>query len=60
MVLTAEQHADFVEQGAVVFDTRLPPDLLDEVEATLDSPARPHRTGATISGPWSGWRCRRW
>ena len=29
MVLTAEQHADFVEQGAVVFDTRLPPNLLD-------------------------------
>ena len=45
MVLTAEQHADFVEQGAVVFDTRLPPDLLDEVEAALDSHCPPPPDG---------------
>jgi|EP01046_Picozoa_sp_COSAG06_P025181 hypothetical protein len=41
MALTAAQHAEFVEQGAVVFDTRLPPDLLDAIEAVLDSHCPP-------------------
>eukprot|EP01051_Picozoa_sp_SAG22_P017546 SAG22_NODE_2732_length_2271_cov_1.730203_3_plen_99_part_00 len=45
MVLTAEQHAEFVEQGAVVFDTRLPPALLDEVEAVLDTHCPPPPDG---------------
>ena len=45
MVLTAEQQAEFVKKGAVVFDTRLPPDLLDEVEALLDSHCPPPPDG---------------
>lgn len=45
MALTAAQHAEFVEQGAVVFDTNLSPALLDAVEATLDSHCPPPGDG---------------
>lgn len=41
MALTAAQHAEFVEQRAVVFDALLPPDLLDAIEAVLDSHCPP-------------------
>ena len=41
MALSAAQRAEFVEQGAVVFDARLPPALLDAVEAVLDSHCPP-------------------
>ena len=45
MALTAAQHAEFVEQGAVVFDTHLSPALLDAVEVTLDSHCPPPGDG---------------
>ena len=37
MALTAAQHEQFVEQGAVVFDPHISPTLIDAVEAVLDS-----------------------
>ena len=37
MALTLAQHTAFAEQGFVVFDTHLPPILLDKVEAVLDN-----------------------
>ena len=41
MLLTAGQLREFEERGAVVFDTALPPSLLDQAEALLDSRCPP-------------------